>query len=566
MFFAPPALPRTGIKRAFFTLSFTLAAALQAAPAMAQGVPQPGTSVWLENFSSGSPVAGATAVNIENYADANGVAYTVGTGWDATANECNGWILNSTSAMPSTDNGCNTLAGRTGTAANTDIAWNFLKAMADALGAYQGVAAGSNNVLASMTNPGTGGATTIPTTLQIQANSVYAVTAGHYYVATADFAAIHCYNDTYKPTPTTAWNEAAETIFLLNGATQATLVQSPLTNPCDDAPGNPFTTTAAGTPVYITQGMTAAWLAASSVPTVGIKITNGTTATPGNDVAIDRMEIIDVTPQLDQSFGAATEPVGGTATLTFTITNTDDLLAKDGWSFNEALPAGLTLTGTPTTDCPSGAVTPSGTTAFKVTGNLTAGMASCTVTVQVTSATSTTYINHEGSNVTTLSGLLPPSPAQVTFLGTLPGADMQALVVSGPTPASPGSPDMTVVTECVNNGPAAAADPTCAVAVTGATGTTTCTPSPLPASLAAGAAITCTTTYTQGVSAVTITATAGSTTDDENPANNAAKLMPPAPLSGAGPAAVPTGKELSWLLLLLLTAAAWPALVKRAKR
>ena len=465
MFLAPSALPRAGIKRAFFTLSFTLAAAFQAAPAMAQGVPQPGIVEWIDDFSAGAPLPGTTPVPIENYHDPNGVPYTVGTGWDSGANECNGWILNSGTNMPPADVGCNTNAGRTGgagTPAPTAIAWNFLKAIATVLGQYQGmptIDATNNNVLASMTTPALGAAAVIPSTLQIQADSVVSVTAGHYYIATTDFAEIHCNKDTYKPAGVT-WNDAAETIFLLNGATQATLVQSPVTNPCDNAP---YTTTAAGTPVYVTTGSTSAWLAASGISTVGIKITNDTTDTTGNDVAIDNLQIIDVTPQLSESFGPASIPVGGTSTLTFTITNTNDLLAKDGWSITEALPAGLTMVGTPTTTCPGGVVTPAGTGGFTVTANLEdantdASKASCTVTVVVTAATAGTYTNDVvttpgGRGISGLNGLLTPNSTQLVVAGGL----------------------------------------------------------------------------------------------------NAA-------------AAVPTGKELSWLLLLLLTAAAWPALVKRAKR
>jgi len=423
------------MKRAFFTLVFTLAAAFQAAPSMAQGAPQPGTQVWLEDFSSGSPLAGSTAVNIEAYSDVNSVPYTVGTGWDSAANECNGWILNSGTAIPGTDSGCGINGGRTGTGTNTQIAWLFLRDMADALGKYQdNMPAGTNNVLASMTNPGPGGAATIPNPVQIQADSVAPVTAGHYYMATTDFAEIHCNNDTYKPVP--IWYEAAETIFLLNGATQATLVQSPLIKPCDDAPGNPYVTTSVGTPVYITRGATPAWLATGGVSTVGIKITNDTAATIANDVAIDRLRIIDVTPHLSEAFDQASIPVGGTATLTFTITNTDDLLAKDGWSMTETLPAGLTMVGTPTTTCTNGVVTTSGAAGFTVTADMEdahadLSKASCTITMVVTSSTDGTYTNGEEitpgtGGITGLNGLLPPSPARLR-VGNAASAPVPAL-------------------------------------------------------------------------------------------------------------------------------------------
>jgi len=263
---------------------------------------------------------------------------------------------------------------------------------------------------------------TMPDPVQIQADSVAPVTAGHYYMATTDFAAIHCNRDTYKPAGT-AWNEATETIFLLDGATQATLVHSPVINPCNDAPGNPYVVTSVGTPVYITRGATPAWLATGGVATVGIKITNDTNATIANDVAIDRLRIADVTPHLSEAFDHASIPVGGTATLTFTITNTDDLLAKNGWSMTETLPAGLTMVGTPTSTCTNNVVTPSGTAGFTVTAdmedaNADPAKASCTVTVVVTSSTDGSYTNGEETTpgtggISDLDGLLPPLPAHL---------------------------------------------------------------------------------------------------------------------------------------------------------
>jgi len=430
MFATLTPLHRRNTKRALFAVAFALAALFQVALSLAQGVPQPGTVEWIDDFSSGSPVPGS-AVPIENYRDPNGVSYTADAGWKgAGTNQCNGWILNSGTATPGADTGCNTNAGRTGTAANTDIAWNFLKAMATVLGLYQGMSsidAANNNVLASMTNPPSSGSyTTISATypVQIQADSVLSVTTGHYYIAKADFAEIHCNNDTYKPvtSPPTVWNDATETISLLDGLALTPLVQSPTIKPCDDAPANFFARTSAGTPVYITTGSTSAWLADGSASSVGIRISNATPQTTGNDVALDNLQIIDVTPQLDEEFSSGSALVGNTVTLTFTITNTDDLLAKDGWSFDEELPTGLNFATSLnfTSTCPSGSYSLSGSI-LTISGDLGDNMASCTVSVDVTSATPATYINDDASNVTSLSGLLSPSSTSVIFMGPLKG-------------------------------------------------------------------------------------------------------------------------------------------------
>ena len=588
MFTTPSAPLRNVMKRPLLTLAFTLAAALQAAPAFAQvpgtpGMPQAGRPLWIEDFSAGSPLPGG-AVPLEMYRDSNGMSYTNDLGWKGVGtNQCNGWILNSGTAIPSTDTGCSAPGGAypgIGSAAQPN-AWFFLQAMAAALGEAKGMTpteAANNNVLGLMTNPGTTGTITpISSPVQLQIDSVITSASadpaieGHYYIATALFAAVHCQNDAYA-TPHT-WIDAQETIHLMDSSSLTDLSSSSVISPCAGAPATATTYREPmhNTPIYTAEGATDVWQAPFSGADLGIKITNSNTSTAGNDVAIDNLQIVDVTPQLDESFLPTSVSVGQTTTLTFTITNTDDLLTKSGWSFKETLPPGLTVAATPnvTTNCTYGAVAPSppsGAATLTITGDLTAGQASCTVSVDVTSATAATYTNDAG-NLTSLNGLWRPNPAQVTFSdsgGGGGGADMQALVVSGPTPASPGSPDMTVVSKCVNNGPSPAANPTCNVAVTGAAGSTTCTPP--PSSLATGDAITCTTTYTKGASAVTVTTTAGSATSDPNMANNIA-AVPPVPLNGGGAAiAVPTGKSLFWLLLLALAATAWPALARRASR
>jgi uncharacterized repeat protein (TIGR01451 family) len=121
-----------------------------------------------------------------------------------------------------------------------------------------------------------------------------------------------------------------------------------------------------------------------------------------------------VTPQLDLSFSPTTITTKQTSALTFTVTNTSELAAKSGWSFTDAMPAGLTVaTPAATTTCPSGDVTAAtGTASVNVTGNLSAGMASCTVTVNVQAAATGTYTNGPG-NVTE-TDLNPPANATLT--------------------------------------------------------------------------------------------------------------------------------------------------------
>jgi uncharacterized repeat protein (TIGR01451 family) len=166
---------------------------------------------------------------------------------------------------------------------------------------------------------------------------------------------------------------------------------------------------------------------------VGILVQNGQSPGSGNDGSIDNLVLLDVSPQLDKAFNPTSVPVGGTSTLTLTVTNTNDLLAKNGWSFTDTLPAGLTIT-TPaaTTTCSSPTLTAgAGTSTIAMTGSLAAGVTSCTITVNVTSTVANTYTNtgcvtNTGTVITpctsnfALSGLNPPGTATVTFY-TAPG-------------------------------------------------------------------------------------------------------------------------------------------------
>ncbi|WP_214443675.1 DUF7933 domain-containing protein, partial [Mycobacterium tuberculosis] len=69
--------------------------------------------------------------------------------------------------------------------------------------------------------------------------------------------------------------------------------------------------------------------------TIGIQLYNAAGSTRGNDSGFDDPQIVDATPQLDKEFSPSTAVAGQTTTLTFTITNTDELAAKPGWSFTD---------------------------------------------------------------------------------------------------------------------------------------------------------------------------------------------------------------------------------------
>jgi uncharacterized repeat protein (TIGR01451 family) len=106
----------------------------------------------------------------------------------------------------------------------------------------------------------------------------------------------------------------------------------------------------------------------------------------GNDAAIDNIMVTNATPELSKSFSPATTTPGSPSTLTFTISNSPDNLAKSGITFTDTLPAGLVIATPPntSTNCSGGSVgATAGSNVITFSGNLLDGQASCTASVSV---------------------------------------------------------------------------------------------------------------------------------------------------------------------------------------
>jgi uncharacterized repeat protein (TIGR01451 family)/fimbrial isopeptide formation D2 family protein len=187
---------------------------------------------------------------------------------------------------------------------------------------------------------------------------------------------------------------------------------------------------------------------------------NASGITNGNDGGFDNIKLLDVTPQLDKAFASPSIIQGQSTTLTYTVTNTSDLLAKNGWHFVDALPAGLVPTGSLGGTCTRTAQSVSGQN-VDVTGNLAAGSASCTITVTVTSNTPGVY-NNSGcvanngtaipnctNNFPTITGLNPPGTAPLTVR---PLVDLSITKTANLTTYIPGQP-ITYTVGVHNNGP-----------------------------------------------------------------------------------------------------------------
>ena len=179
---------------------------------------------------------------------------------------------------------------------------------------------------------------------------------------------------------------------------------------------------------------------------VGLRVLNNQGGGSGNDFAIDNVSLLDATPQLDKEFSPDEITLGETTTLVLTITNTDELAAKEGWSFTDSLAPGLTAANTEAvTDCPNATVDLEldGDT-IDVAGDLDAGQESCTVEVEVGVSDVGTHENSDG-NVSDLVGIDPPGPADLTCADSDPPVEeISDVFVECPFSDDPPATDFTI--------------------------------------------------------------------------------------------------------------------------
>jgi uncharacterized repeat protein (TIGR01451 family) len=253
--------------------------------------------------------------------------------------------------------------------------------------------------------------------------------------------------------------------------------------------------------------LSAGTLAGSASCTVSVNVQGTTAGIKNNSVTITSTEAgtgntsnasITVTgpPVIIKSFGAASIPLNGTTSLSFTIQDNNPTTAFTGVAFSDTLPAGLVvatpngLTGT----CGAGTVTATaGTGVISLSGGTIAASSSCTFSVNVTGTTAGTKNNTTG-NVTSTEGgtggtasasinvIAPPSIAKVfnpasialnattslTFTITNPAANAVSLTGVAFTDALPTGLTVANSTATVCGGTLTTTAPT-GIALTGAT-------------------------------------------------------------------------------------------------
>ena len=164
-----------------------------------------------------------------------------------------------------------------------------------------------------------------------------------------------------------------------------------------------------------------------------------TDQTPAPGTASNAAALSVVGTSLIKTFSPASIQAGGSSVMTFTVANGSGNPAQNGLAFTETLPANVTIVSPVAASQCGGTVTSPGANTLTFSGgSISAGIANCTITANVTSSLSGTYHN-ASSNISgasagmdtsqvnatlTVTALYPPevsksfAPAQISVNGT----------------------------------------------------------------------------------------------------------------------------------------------------
>jgi CshA-type fibril repeat protein len=376
-------------------LSTALAAAQPTRVSTTPPSPALPVTLFTEDFET-NPAAADAPVLLNGYTGGAplNMTYTADPTW---LTDCNALIIDGNT--PPADQGGTTNCSTSG------LSFSRGAAAATALGVLQGLsgsAAKANHAVLYYTEANTGENPAAPLLQTAKQIPIQPTSRGHFLTLSIDAAGIDCQDE--DPRLNFFLVDAANNLTSLTNSSELSTGQY---DPCGSSNSStPVTGTAFGDQAVLFNGSS-----------TGLEIQDAALQNiSGNDFEFDNVKLVDATPQLTKDF--ATPAVAGQPdVLTFTITNTTDLAAKNGWSFTDQLPAGMTVASTPapTSSCGTptiGAVTGSRTIAV-TGGNLAAGASSCKVSVAV-SAPRGSYTNGSG-NITASAGLLLPPDTSVTF-------------------------------------------------------------------------------------------------------------------------------------------------------
>lgn len=365
----------------------------RAAAAAEPGVPEDPTVVYDEDFENDPAPQPIKLTDYTGDAAARMMTYTADDAW---LNNCNGWVLNKADSEGFADG--------ISECANNTTNWNNLRNITDAIGMYNGTGnPPDNHAVAAYTSADPGAdKVEFETERQIPLTS-----RNRFLTASVTSGASAC-----------SVSAPELNFFLLDGGTSYPVSDKPI-NPCTDPKATmyPASETGFAKDINVVNNRADSPMIYPG-SSLGIRMTNANGSYSGNDAAFDDIKIEDVTPHVEKSFSPDAVAVGDTSKLTFTVTNTSDLMKKEGWSFTDNLPAGLTVADPANTEttCSNGAVdTSAGSGTVNLKGDLKEGQTSCTLSVDVTSDQAGSYENCAETNMADLQGVNPQGCALVVF-------------------------------------------------------------------------------------------------------------------------------------------------------
>ncbi len=260
----------------------------------------------------------------------------------------------------------------------------------------------------------------------------------------------------------------ARTGLTLSDALPAGLVIAATPNVVNGSGGAPTITATAGTGTFSIGGSGVNATAGASTCTVSVDVSSATAAAYVNGAAqvtvggvltngVTNQTLTVTQASLNKAFSPTAIDVGGTSTLTFTITNGAGNPAQSGINFTDNLPANVGVSATPNvqSNCPAGgalANNPAFVTAAAASSTVTVtglamngALASCQVKVDVTSATSGGPYNNTAANIT--------AAARITNAVTSSGLTVQSLpaLTKAFAPTTAGVGQVSTLTFTVTN-------------------------------------------------------------------------------------------------------------------
>ncbi|MFO1322819.1 MAG: hypothetical protein U1F15_02035 [Burkholderiales bacterium] len=318
---------------------------------------------------------------------------------------------NLTDNMPA---GVTTTSGNTGTCVGVVVAPTSIT-----FAAPNSIPAGGCTIVVTITSSTPGSVTNTTSTLPTSTGTAPSASAPLTVTAVAPTLA-----KTIVPSTIAVGGTATLTLTLANPNAVAITLASAFT---DNMPAGVTTTSGnTGTCTGVTVGPTSVSMAAgSTIPagncTIVVTITSstpgtvtnttGTLSTNAGDAPPASADLtVSALPTLAKSINPATIGIGGSATLTLTLGNTNPGAITLTAPFTDPMPAGVTTTGGNTGTC-TGVTVAAGSITMASGSTIPPG--GCTIVVAITSATTGTVTNTTG-NLTTSTGTAPPAQAPLT--------------------------------------------------------------------------------------------------------------------------------------------------------